>query len=264
MIAALGMYDLGPLQDANDRLWAAIRDGLRAHGVAAPEALVRGAAAYWDGWHSPDLVLSQTCGYPYRARLHGTVTLIGTPDYGLEGCPPGYYRSVFVARRDDPRADLAAFSGARFAYNEPLSQSGWAAPQTHAAAVGVHLPPAVQTGAHRLSALAVAEGQADLAAIDALTWELLVEHDPFTVGLKVVGQTTPTPGLPLIAALGADRSATFAAVAQAIAGLSAADRALLHLRGIVAIAAADYLAVPIPPAPEAPIPPAPKATAPAM
>ena len=251
MIASLGMYDLGPLQEANDWLWAGIRDRLRMAGLAAPHALTRGEAAFWPAWEARDLVLSQTCGFPYRARLHGRVTLIGTPDYGLAGCPPGYYRSIFVARAADARGTLAAFSGAPFAYNEPLSQSGWAAPQTYAAALGLRFPATVQTGGHMFSARAVAEGQADLAAIDALTWELLVRHDPFTQGLKVVGQTDPTPGLPYIAAPGADQPATFAAVAGAIAALSPADRDLLHLRGLVAIPADTYLAVPIPPAPDA-------------
>ena len=61
MIASLGMYDFAPaLQAANDRLWAGIRDGLRDHGIAAPDALTRGDAAYWQAWQSPDLVLSQT------------------------------------------------------------------------------------------------------------------------------------------------------------------------------------------------------------
>ena len=27
----------------------------------------------------PDLVLAQTCGFPYRAKLHHHVTLTGTP-----------------------------------------------------------------------------------------------------------------------------------------------------------------------------------------
>ena len=34
--AALPMYDWPELTDATDRLWAALRDGLRAEGVAAP------------------------------------------------------------------------------------------------------------------------------------------------------------------------------------------------------------------------------------
>jgi len=93
MIASLGMYDRPETMAANDRLWALVRDGLRARGIAAPEALTRGAGAYWQAWEDPALVLSQTCGFPYRAKLHGKVTLVASPDYGLQGCPPGYYCS---------------------------------------------------------------------------------------------------------------------------------------------------------------------------
>ena len=128
MIASLGMYDFGPVMAVNDRLWALIRDRLRADGIDAPDALTRGEGAYWQAWQSPDLLLSQTCGYPFRARLQGKVTYVGTPDFGVDGCAPGYYRSVLVARADDPRSTIADFDGARFAYNEALSQSGWAAP----------------------------------------------------------------------------------------------------------------------------------------
>ena len=77
MIASLGMYDRAEAQPANDRFWALIRDGMRARGLAAPDSLTRGAGAYWDAWQSPDLILSQTCGFPYRAKLHDKVTLIG-------------------------------------------------------------------------------------------------------------------------------------------------------------------------------------------
>lgn len=250
MIASLGMYDRAETAGANDRLWAAIRDRLRASGVAAPDALTRGDGAYWAAWQSPDLVLSQTCGYPYRARLHGSVTLVGSPDYGLPDCPAGYYYSVFIARADDPR-DLAALAQARFAYNEALSQSGWAAPQTHVAALGLPpLRPGLCSGGHRLSALAVAEGRADLASIDAVTWALMLRHDPWTAQLRVVGHTQPaTPALPLIAGLGADAGLYATAISAAIAELDQTDRDTLHLRGLVRIDAADYLAVPTPPTP---------------
>lgn len=254
MIASLGMYDFGPAMAANDRLWAGIRDRLRARGIAAPQTLTRGEAAYWPAWEAPDLVLSQTCGYPFRARLHDRVAYVGTPDYGVEGCPPGYYRSVLVARADDPRDRLEAFDGARFAFNEDLSQSGWAAPQTHAARLGLSLPPVLKTGGHRLSARAVAEGWADIAALDAVTWRMLQDDEPAVARLKPVGLTDPTPGLPLIAAAGADAGATFAAVAEAIAALSAAGRQPLGLRGLVRIPLAAYLEVPNPPAPPADLP----------
>lgn len=249
MIASLGMYDFGPAQAANDRLWALIRDRLRDRGIDAPEAPTRGEHAYWDAWASPDLLLSQTCGYPFRARLHDRVTYVGTPDYGVEGCAPGYYRSVFVARIDDPRETLADFDGAAFAYNEALSQSGWAAPQTHAARLGLRFPPSVQTGGHRLSAAAVAEGRADLAALDAVTFALMQAADPVVARLRIVARTDPTPGLPLITAQGRDPAPIFDAVADAIASLAPADRSILHLQGLVRIPVAAYLAVPNPPAP---------------
>ncbi|WP_426034550.1 phosphate/phosphite/phosphonate ABC transporter substrate-binding protein [Cypionkella sp. TWP1-2-1b2] len=251
MIASLGMYDRPETAAANDRLWANIRDGLRAEGIQAPESLTRGEHAYWDAWQSPDLTFSQTCGFPFRAKLHDHVTLIGTPDYGLPGCPPGHYTSVFVARHDDPRSTLAAYSHTSFAYNEDLSQSGWAAPQNHASARGLHFPPSLQTGGHRLSALAVAESRADLAAIDALTWELLRQYEPFAAHLKEIACTEPpTPVLPYITAKTNDAAVFFRVTAAAIAGLSAADQATLHLKGLIAIPASAYLAVPTPASPE--------------
>jgi len=250
MIASLGMYDRPETAAAHDRLWAGIRDGLRAEGIPAPDALTRGEHAYWDAWTSPDLVFSQTCGFPFRARLHDKVTLIGTPDYGLPGCPPGHYNSVFVARRADPRQTLADFSGSRFAYNEDLSQSGWAAPQNHASAHGLHFPPSLQTGGHRLSALAVAESRADIAAIDALTWQLLTEYEAFAADLREIARTEPpTPVLPYITAKGGDAAVFFRVTAAAIAALSPADRATLHLKGLITIPASDYLSVPTPASP---------------
>jgi ABC-type phosphate/phosphonate transport system substrate-binding protein len=256
MIASLGMYDFGAASAANDRLWALIRHALRAEGIDAPKDLTRGEGAYWPAWEAPNLLLSQTCGYPYRARLHDHVTYVGTPDYGIEGCPPGFYRSVFVVRTDDPRQTLADFDGAPFAYNEGLSQSGWAAPQTHAARAGIRLRPKLKTGGHRLSAVAVAEGQADIAALDAVTHLLLQDNEPaLCARLRMLAMTDPTPGLPLITAPGGPAEALYRAVAQAVAALAPEDRRTLHLKGLTRIPAEAYLAVPNPPPPEALAPP---------
>ncbi len=251
MIASLGMYDRIEAQPSNDRLWALIRDGLRLQCLTAPDALTRGAGAYWDAWLSPDLILSQTCGFPFRARLHDKVALIGTPDYGVAGCMPGHYRSVFVARGADPRAALAEFDGAALAFNEDLSQSGWAAPQNHARARGLTLVPHLRTGGHVLSACAVAKGRAEIAAIDAVSWSMIRQWDGFAAGLKVVGQTDPTPGLPYIAAKGTDVGLMFDIIAAAIAALPPDDRATLRLQGLVRIEPSAYLAIPTPPAPVA-------------
>jgi len=244
MIASLPMYDRPELRGANDRLWAAVRDRLGE----GPAMLTRDGDP-WDHWVDPGLILSQTCGYPYRAWLHGRVALVGTPDHGLEGCPPGHYCSVLVARADDARDAPAAFATARFAYNDALSQSGWAAPQNFARDHGFAFAGTLRTGGHAASARAVAEGRADIAALDAVSWRMIQAHADFAAALRPVGQTPPTPALPYITARGRDPAPVFDALAGAIAALSPQDRAALSLRGVLRIPAAAYLAVPNPPPP---------------
>ncbi|MDE3122468.1 MAG: PhnD/SsuA/transferrin family substrate-binding protein [Paracoccaceae bacterium] len=249
MIAALPMYDMAPLLAANDAFWAAIRDALWARGIAAPDALDR-QTGMWEGWMSPDLVLGQTCGMPYRTKLHGHVTLIAAADYGLPDTPPGHYHSVFVARPEDGDKRPEDFAARPFTYNQPESHSGWAAPQNWAAARGFRFRPAVESGGHRASALAVAEGRGDLAALDAITWRFLTVHEPdLTRRLTVIGRTDTAPGLPFIAAPGADAGAMRAALAEALDALPQAIRETLMIRAIVPVSAAQYLAVPTPAAP---------------
>ena len=241
MIAALPMYDRPELRAETDALWAAIRDALHGRGVDAPETLTRDRDP-WEIWQSPDLILAQTCGLPYRARLHGRVTLVATPEYALPGCPPGHYCSVILARGVDVP------DRPRVAINDPLSQSGWAALQDWAATAGLPLGPVTITGSHAASARAMAEGRADLAAIDAQTWRQLVRFDGADPALEIA-RTPPTPGLPLITAAGRDPAPIRAALSEALATLPAATAAALDLRGFVTIDPAAYRAIPIPPNP---------------
>lgn len=242
MIASLGMYDRPETRSATDRYWGLIRDGLRDAGLKAPETLER-TAPFWEVWNSPDLVFSQTCGRPYRLELHDKVTLAGTPDYGLHDCPPGYYRSPFIVRTQDRRVDLAEFRTARFAYNEKLSQSGWAAPQTHVAGLGFQFTDIWQSGGHLQSAQVVAEGRADIASLDALSWEMIKRYDGFSMDLRVLEWTDPTPGLPYIMGLDMDGKLVFDAIRNAIDALDLDDRRTLRLEGLVDIPAPAYLAV---------------------
>lgn len=243
MIASLAMYDHPGLHAANDRLWAAIRAALGA----GPERLTRGReldGALMDHWLSPDLLLGQTCGLPYRARLAGRVTRIGTPDYGLPGCPPGYYRSLIMVRKGARLGEAR-----RFAFNDGLSHSGWAGPVTWLRARGLRPGRFLETGAHVASAHAVATGAADICGVDARTWEMIADPEGLRDALEIVGRTAPAPGLPLITAKGRDPAPLRRAVRTAIAGLSAADRGLLGLRGLAEVPDAEYLAQPSPPPP---------------
>ena len=246
LIACLPMYDRPEVAASTDRLWAGIRDALRRRGQNASQLLTR-SDDLWQQWESPALVFGQTCGMPFRMRLHRLVRLVGTPDYGLPDAPPGHYYSVLVTRAGDS-AGIAGYVGRTLAFNSPDSQSGWAAPQNHLAAIG--LPPfsrTRRTGAHRLSAVAVAEGRADIAAIDAVTWRFLVAYDADVARqLQVIGRTAPTPGLPCITAR-ADPAIAAEAAAEAIGALAGADRTALGIRGFVRMPVSAYLEVPTPP-----------------
>lgn len=246
MIASLPMYDWPEVRTDLDHYWQSLRAAIGS----GPPHLTRGFDDYLAHWLRPDLLLSQTCGMPYRTALHGKVTLIGTPDYGLPDCPAGYYHSVLVVNAQDDRSQLPDLMADIFAYNEPGSQSGWAAPVTYAAAQGLRWSRLLATGGHRASIHAVATGRAALAAIDAVTWELALRHDPAARRLRVLARTTSTPGLPYISALGEPAAPMRTAIAQAIASLTPATRTALMLRGICAIPAAAYLAIPTPAPPD--------------
>ena len=239
MIASLPMYDLPSTAAANDRFWTLVR-GFVGHG---PTKLSRNTDP-WIDWQSPDLLLSQTCGLPYRTRLHEHVQLVGTPDYGL--CTEqGSYYSVLLTRRSDDK-NLRNYSNRIFAYNEQGSQSGWSAPQYHAQVLGFWFNRTLATGSHLASALAVAEQRADITALDAVTWQLIGKTDARFSHLDVIARTDPTPGLPMITAKSRDPGPIFRALQTAIEALDENDRQILHLTGITRIEADRYLAVPIP------------------
>ncbi len=247
MIASLMMYQRPQLEGAHNRYWALIRKFLAEANIQSPQNLSQDAEEF-SLWLDPELVLSQTCGMPYRTCLHGKVTLVGTADFGVEQCPPGYYRSALVVRKDDQRENLPAFKGAVFAYNQKTSQSGYAAPYWHLQPHGFWFANQLHTEQHLASAKAVATGRADIAALDAVSWRLMKKYEDFANQLQVLEWTTPTPALPYIAAAGADRQATFNAIQKAIDHLTYTDRQLLGLKGIIYIPPEVYLAVLNPPA----------------
>lgn len=216
-----------------------MRDSLRQNGIDAPNSLTSDGVGY-EFWQNPDLVLSQTCGYPYRSVLREKVNLVGTPDYGLEGCPAGYYHSVFIVRADSQVKDIRDLAGARMAYNDTHSQSGFHGPRAFAEKQGIELSFDVETGAHRASALAVYEGRAATAALDAVTWRNLVRFEEFASALRVVARTWPVPGLPLICARRFEASIIAEAFEKGFTQLRADFKQYLGIVGFVRMQPEDY------------------------
>ncbi len=248
LVAAFPMYQRAELSPAFDALWATTRDLLRAEGIAAPEALTVVDGDLLSFWKRPDLLLSQTCGFPFRHVLKDSVTLVGTPDFGLQDCPTGHYRSALVVRHDDPRQRLHDFHGATIACNDALSQSGYAAPLVAAQSAGMQFGAMRMSGAHIASARMVAAGLADIAGLDAVSWRHMTAFEPLVSGLRVLGWTDPSPGLPFITANALLAPTLGRCLAQAIQLMPELLRDRLTLKGLVRIDTRDYLSVADPPA----------------
>lgn len=246
-VASLGMYDLPELRAANDALWEAIRRGA---GIAAASGLIRDRNLE-EIWTAPDLVLAQTCGYPLMTGLAGRVTLVATPVYDVEGCEGAWYRSAIVVRRDDPALDLAALKGARCVINDWTSNSGMNLLRAAVAPLSggrAYFREVTVSGAHLASAEIIARGEADVAAIDCVTWAHLRRWRPAVAEkLRRLAWTPASPGLPLITRGAADagwieglRKALDVAAREP--GLAKA-RADLRLLGFARLDLGDYEAV---------------------
>ena len=202
MQASLPMYDLPGLEQATDAWWSALARAFRTAGLEdVPETLTRGGDMQAQ-WLSPDLLLSQTCGYPLTHALRGRVTLVATPSYACPGCAGGRYHSEILVREEAGYGDLADLRGARAVANGPGSQSGYSALRAAIAPLaegGKFFDSLHFSGGHLNSMAEVAAGKADVCAVDCVTYHLLAREQPDAVaGLRRLEVSPSAPALPYI------------------------------------------------------------------
>lgn len=246
MIAALPMYDWPEIRWATDQFWEAIIQELAGKGIDAPMSLSRNKEGL-DLWLKPELLLSQTCGFPFKASLEGKVKLVAAPVYTVEGCQDHLYSSWIVVRKDSDFQSLSDLRGSRFAFNSIDSQSGYnciRAMISDLAEGGAFFSDTLETGGHRASLQAVYNGAADVAAVDALCWDLAQAFDPtITEKLHPIAQSPLVPALPFITSLkNADKAGRLRHALQAVIGDNKMTDACaaLRLTGVVSIESKDY------------------------
>lgn len=200
---SLPMYNVTPrLQREYEALLATLLDDA---GVRDPVRLLK-EPELPALWHRPDLLLGQTCGYPYVTSLRGVATLLATPCFDFPGCEGSDYSSMIVTRAVDGVDSLAEARGLTAAVNDLHSNSGMNVLR-HAVAPlacgGSFFGKVKWTGAHVASLRAVREGEADIAAIDCVTLGYLRNEQPDSIqGIKILQYSASSPGLPLITAQG--------------------------------------------------------------
>lgn len=200
-VASLGMYDHPAQQRANDVVWAELSRRLRARGIEAPTVLDRSRPVQ-QIWRDPHLLLAQACGYPLVSQPDLALRVVGIPVYDVPDCAPGQHRSYIVTRRDDSGAGLINYLGRRAAINSRDSNSGCNLFRATIADVAQGRPffgEVVETGSHRASIAALVWGDADIAAIDAVTYAALQRFEPDVAdGLRVLAATQSSPAPPFV------------------------------------------------------------------
>ncbi|GGX71750.1 phosphate/phosphite/phosphonate ABC transporter substrate-binding protein [Saccharospirillum salsuginis] len=242
-IVTLPMYDWPEIRSETDQFYNLLRESLADRGFSPPERLDR-QVDLMRLWSSPDLLLAQTCGLPLVTRLKERVSVVGTPSYDID-CSFGQYFSVLVVHRDSDIEGVSDLVGARFACNDIGSQSGYAAPLFHLLQQVPQVPASLKrqiTGSHRAALQAVARGEANVAAIDAVTWAHARRYEAATGQLRVLGRTPSTPGLPFITAKRSEREVhrLYLAVVDAMAALNEPVRDALLLLGFSQTRLRDY------------------------
>ena len=199
MQVSLPMYDLPCVAAATDDWVEGLARAMAKQGIEnAPAALTRGVGVA-DLWRSPDLLLSQTCGYPLTTAYADDLALLLAPVYRTPGCAAADYRSFVVVREDSEAETLADLRGARCAVNGATSQSGMNVLRREIAPLaegGRFFSEVIVSGKHPESIAMIAADKVDVAAVDCVTYGLMARHDPDSVaGVRVLMETRSAPSL---------------------------------------------------------------------
>lgn len=198
------MYNLPEMRDVNAAVWAVLRDLLLAEGIEAPRELSFGRPPVPDRI-GPEVLFSQTCGYPLETIFRGTAIRLGTPCYDAPGCEGPTHCGVFVVPAPSPARALADLRGGRFLLNSRHSNSGMNLPRRTLADIAEGRPffaEVVETGSQPGNLDRLARGEADATAVDCVTYAFWSRYRPdLAIKTRVLGPTVPSPAIPFVTSL---------------------------------------------------------------
>jgi ABC-type phosphate/phosphonate transport system substrate-binding protein len=201
-----------------------------------------------DLWNDPELRFSQCCGYHLVEGYGERLQPIATPHFDAPECEGRDYASVIVVGETCTATDVLEMRGAVCAVNELDSHSGMNALRALVAPAsrdGHFFSKIKSSGAHAASVDMVRTGNADVAAIDCVSYALLERHRPAAlVGVRKLGRTERAPALPYVTRATMDavtvaRMRTALHRAFADPGLATVREALL-LKDIEVVSLAEY------------------------
>lgn len=155
-------------------------------------------------WRHPQLLLAQTCGYPWITQLRDEVQLVAAPRYAFQGCDGPRHCSFILVPEASTAISLEDLRDTRVAINGPDSNSGMNLLRDAVAPLAVQgrfFREVIRSGSHANSMKLLQLGQADVAAVDAVTYGYLQRDAPDRLaGLRVLQRSRQSPALPLVCA----------------------------------------------------------------
>lgn len=199
---SLPMYDFPEIRTATDAWWCGIAQHLQRAGIDAAALSLLHDQPVHDLWSDEQLLMSQCCGFDMVFGYRDVLEVLVTPVYAVEGCAGGHYRSRIVVHQDSGLQYLSDLRGKVAAINGPESHSGMNALLSLIQPLsvdGYFFNQIKVSGAHADSLRLLQQREADVAAIDCVTYALLERYRPAAVAEMVtIAHTDLAPALPYV------------------------------------------------------------------
>ncbi len=201
-IASLPMYDFPEVRDALDTIWTGFVRHLAREGLSDVPRHLSHERALHDLWTDPNLYVSQCCGYDLINRYAGKLKPLATPRYTAPGCDACSYSSVVIVGEQSNVTELDQLRGGVCVINGSESHSGMNALRALIAPLnrnGRFFSAVKATGTHFDSITLVSRGEADVAAIDCVTYAILSRYRAHALaGTRTLCYTERAPGVPYV------------------------------------------------------------------
>ena len=248
LTASLPMYNLPEMRLANALFWEALRGLLAEGGLRGlPETLTfeRPPVPERIG---PEVLFSQTCGYPLETIFPGQAIRLGTPCYDAPGCDGPTHCGLFVVPAASTAQGLRDLTGGVFLLNSRHSNSGMNLPRRALAEFARGRPlfsRVIETGSQPGNLDRISQGEADVTSVDCVTYVFWCRYRPEAAQhVRVLARTPPSPAIPFVTSA-ATPPAAVVLLRDALARLGrephcAAARARLSISEIAEVPAAAY------------------------
>ncbi len=198
-----------------------------------------------------NLAIGQTCGYPLVNKYQGILQPVCVPVFELRGCDGPLYSSVIIVAKQSNYISLKDCADKIVTINDPESNSGMNLLRATVQPLmqGTSFFSSTQiSGEHIKSVRAVVEHQADIAAIDCVTYAMINDAFPaLTKKVRIIAGTGKTMGLPFVIPVEISsrlESATITALFNdALTILPQHFCKTLHLAGFTQVSLRDYQSI---------------------